>query len=579
MIQLIAAFILKDYSYVVVYENVDNSMGLFDRIMATWAARQGAMLLWALLQSTLTVFVLFYLNKPTESKSEKRTISTVLFFNGLITLFALSSRPSAFTTQEKTIDGLGLTPSLLNFWQQIHPPVAFLSYSAFIIPYAIALGYMLKDPEEEISERALWLVDFFMLIGWVFTTLFILAGSIWAYEVDWGGLWFFDPVQVSSLVLWVMASLYFHTKQLVNKNNPLILLMASFGWIGVAFAAFIVRGGLLEGPHQYAGTAQFVVFSLLLLGSVLGVVLSVQRSKEVVVPEWLFSLSKARNKVSLLTVWVLVLIVVINLTSITLQIIYSLLDFNLRDLTDYYRVVNGILLSILGILTILCEKDSIRLPQKIFMTLISIGFSISLLWSFFTLPEIRLLSYLIVLILGTVTFVQLGHTVYAIIAKSKARKIGLKLIHLIILLTLFSYAVTDPQTVSNTGFLTLNTPVEITDFDLILTLKEVNNGSLAEIKILVQNIDNSNLGTVHLTQGIYLGNPWSKGDWISQISRDIFIKLTEINQFLFFEQVNTVSITIKIVPGVNIFRANILFSTIVGILGIWLKWKTKSTVM
>ena len=81
MLMLIYGFISKDYSLLVVFGNVDNGMSLFDRIMATWAARPGAMLLWALVQSTITIYILYYLNNSHEIKFHKRMISILLFFN------------------------------------------------------------------------------------------------------------------------------------------------------------------------------------------------------------------------------------------------------------------------------------------------------------------------------------------------------------------------------------------------------------------------------------------------------------------------------------------------------------------
>ncbi|MHA2054291.1 MAG: cytochrome c biogenesis protein CcsA [Candidatus Kariarchaeaceae archaeon] len=584
MLILVYAFVTRDYSFVVVYQNSDNSMNLFDRIMATWAARAGSMLLWAVLQSTITIFALYFLDKSYANIIEKRAVSILLFFNALITTFALSVRnPVTFETQNASeiSDGLGLVPSLLNFWQQIHPPVAFLSYSAFIVPYAIAISGLVKKPDEELSERSFWLLDFFMLLGWVFTTIFIISGAIWSYEVDWGGFWFFDSVQTSSLILWIMASLYFHAKPLMNKHHPFHLFLASLGWVGVTLAAFIVRGGYLEGPHTYAGNAQRIVFSLLLLGTVAALILSSLKSKEDVIPDWLFSLKKSSNNYSLLTLWVLVLIVIINTTSVTMQIVYAQMSLALGDLTSYYRIINGTLLTLLGFLLVLCENNRLKMSSNSLLSLTGIGMSITILWSWFQLPEFRLFSFLLLLAMGTFVIIQLGNIVFSLARKNLRNKVGIRITHFVILLTLFSFTVTDPQTISVTTDLTLDEAVAIPDLDLVVTLTEVDSGNVSNnipstVSIMVEDLDRSNIGTVRLVQGTYLGSStWSKGDWIIQHSHDIYIKLADINQLLFIQAISTVSIIIKIIPGVNIFRLNILLFTLAGILGIWTVGKKK----
>lgn len=585
MIMLIYAFIVKDYSLLVVFGNVDNQMTLFDRIMATWAARPGAMLLWALVQSTITLYILHYLSDSHDIKFHKRMISIILFFNALVISFAISVRdPTAFEVHNITgiTDGLGLTPSLRNFWQQIHPPIAFLSYSAFIVPYAVGLSGLMNKDGEEITDEGRWLMDFFMLVGWVFTTFFIIAGSLWAYEVDWGGLWFFDGVQTSSFILWIMASSYFHLKPLMNKDAPIHLFSAALGWLGVAFAALIVRGGFLEGPHTYTGSAQRIVFSLLLLGTLAGLIFALSKTKKEIVPEWLFEFKISKNRYSLWTVWLLALIIIINITSLVLQIVYVQLDNDLGDLTLYYRTINGTLLTLLVVLLVLCENDSIRPPKNIFKVSFIIGLMSTLIWSLFVFDEIRIYAYLLLLITGATVVTQLILTLFATFHKMSNRRIHLRLTHFIIILTLFSYFITDPHTVEVQTVVTNDDATKIDKLELIATLLSTDKGNISNniastVRVLIQDLNNNTLGIVVLKQGLYLGQPWSKGDWITSISKDIYVKLSFINSKLFVIETDRVSIIIKSVPGINLFRLNILIFSFIGVIAVIIKFRTKPT--
>ena len=59
-----------------------------------------------------------------------------------------------------------------------------------------------------------------ILVSWIFLTLGILLGSIWAYyELGWGGFWFWDPVENVSLMPWLALTTLLHCILVLEKDQ------------------------------------------------------------------------------------------------------------------------------------------------------------------------------------------------------------------------------------------------------------------------------------------------------------------------------------------------------------------------
>jgi cytochrome c-type biogenesis protein CcmF len=114
-------------------------------------------------------------------------------------------------------EGLGLNPILQDPALAIHPPILYLGYvgSSIIFSSVLAassLDYITKEWAKHIKQ---W-----VLISWIFLSLGILLGSIWAYyELGWGGFWFWDPVENVSLMPWLALTTLFHCVLVLEKKN------------------------------------------------------------------------------------------------------------------------------------------------------------------------------------------------------------------------------------------------------------------------------------------------------------------------------------------------------------------------
>jgi cytochrome c-type biogenesis protein CcmF len=112
-----------------------------------------------------------------------------------------------------------------------------------------------------------------VLISWVFLTLGILLGSIWAYyELGWGGFWFWDPVENVSLMPWLALTTLLHCvlvleKKLVLTSWVIILSISTFTLS--MCGTFLVRSGILNSVHTFANDPERGLFILIFLFSLI----------------------------------------------------------------------------------------------------------------------------------------------------------------------------------------------------------------------------------------------------------------------------------------------------------------------
>ena len=204
---LIISFVNSDFSNETVFNHSHTTKPLFYKISGTWGNHEGSLLLWLLV---LTLFIFLFILKSKEQKKEYK-ILTLLFQQIIIVGFFIflikTSNPFNYIFPVPN-EGLGLNPILQDPALAIHPPILYLGYvgSSIIFSSALAatsLNYISKEWAKHIKK---W-----VLISWIFLTLGILLGSIWAYyELGWGGFWFWDPVENVSLMPWLALTTLLH---------------------------------------------------------------------------------------------------------------------------------------------------------------------------------------------------------------------------------------------------------------------------------------------------------------------------------------------------------------------------------
>jgi cytochrome c-type biogenesis protein CcmF len=268
---LVFSFVFSDFSNETVFTNSHTTKPLFYKISGTWGNHEGSLLLWLLV---LTLFIFLFLIK-TKKQPVKYKILTLLFQQIIIIGFFvfLIQTSNPFNYLYPTPDeGLGLNPILQDPALAIHPPILYLGYvgSSIIFSSALAATCLNMISKNWASHIKKW-----VLISWVFLTLGIMLGSIWAYyELGWGGFWFWDPVENVSLMPWLALTTLLHCILVLEKKQVLtswvIILSISTFTLSMC-GTFLVRSGILNSVHTFAndpGRGLFILvflFSLILI--------------------------------------------------------------------------------------------------------------------------------------------------------------------------------------------------------------------------------------------------------------------------------------------------------------------------
>ena len=105
-------------------------------------------------------------------------------------------------------DGAGLNPLLQYPEMVIHPPMLYLGYVGFTVPFAFALG----RAGDEVSGREVdHITRRWTMVTWCFRNLWVFLGVHWAYRVlGWGGYWGWDPVENALLTPWLTGTAFLH---------------------------------------------------------------------------------------------------------------------------------------------------------------------------------------------------------------------------------------------------------------------------------------------------------------------------------------------------------------------------------
>ena len=262
---LLFSFIISDFSNLAVYNNSHTTKPLFYRISGTWGNHEGSLLLWLLV---LTLFISIFVFRTKKLLISFR-ILTIFFQQLIITGFLLfiifTSNPFQLIIPTPT-EGLGLNPILQDPALAIHPPILYLGYVGTSIIFSSSLAALVcrYTNKEWASDLKKW-----TLISWIFLTLGIMLGSIWAYyELGWGGFWFWDPVENVSLMPWFCLTALLHCTSVLEKRSNLkswTIILALSTFILSMSGTFLVRSGILNSVHTFANDPERGIFVLIFL--------------------------------------------------------------------------------------------------------------------------------------------------------------------------------------------------------------------------------------------------------------------------------------------------------------------------
>jgi cytochrome c-type biogenesis protein CcmF len=288
---LLYLLIRRDFQIEYVASYTDLSLPTVYVISALWAGQKGSLLFWGwALSLCSTVFIRKYTSPPIplsywrggtrgrgecndKSLSELPYIQIVLalVLGFFLTLQIFAENPFR-QLPFLPFDGNGLNPLLQNPYMVMHPPILFLGYAGFIVPFALAMAVLctgvMRDDWVKTVRR--W-----TLFSWYFLGLGILLGAHWAYlELGWGGYWAWDPVENASLIPWLTSTALIHTLILQHRKGFLkrwniVLCIFTFGLC--IFGTYVTRSGILASVHAFSQSPIGYYFLAFLTGIVLSV--------------------------------------------------------------------------------------------------------------------------------------------------------------------------------------------------------------------------------------------------------------------------------------------------------------------
>jgi len=253
-LSLLYLLISRDFRIAYVYEHSDRQLSLPYTISAFWAGPSGSLLFWTLVLSMLgTAFLT--LNRRDRDGTSAYAAGFIASLQAFF-LFLCSFLLNPFLRlPHAPHDGLGLNPLLRNPEMLFHPPCLYLGYAGFSIPFALAMGALMKGPvPEDILDR----IRGWMLFSWSFLTLGNVLGAQWAYvELGWGGYWAWDPVENASLMPWLTATASIHSSSVWRRTGALrgsSLVFLTLTFLLTIFGIFITRSGVLSSVHAYGSS-------------------------------------------------------------------------------------------------------------------------------------------------------------------------------------------------------------------------------------------------------------------------------------------------------------------------------------
>jgi len=287
---MIYLLVTNDYNVSFVYQVSSRAMPTYLKITALWGGQAGSLLFWSwLLSLFMTAVTLRKWDRDREFLPWVVLVASInlAFFIGLNVFYENpftrfwqtfsgvipSTFPPAGAIPFTPADGSGLNPLLRHPGMIIHPPMLYLGFVGFVIPYAFAIAALVTGRTD---DRWTHITRRWTLWAWLFLSLGLVLGGRWAYDVlGWGGYWGWDPVEIAAFMPWLTGTAFLHSVMIQEKRGMMkhwnmILVILTYSL--VIFGTFLTRSGVLSSVHSFAqsaiGPAFFIFIGLTFFASV-----------------------------------------------------------------------------------------------------------------------------------------------------------------------------------------------------------------------------------------------------------------------------------------------------------------------
>ncbi|PLP96880.1 heme lyase CcmF/NrfE family subunit [Cupriavidus pauculus] len=274
-VSLTMAFVGNDFSVRYVAANSNSALPLVYRMAAVWGGHEGSMLLWTLMLAAWSLAVAVF-SRRLPLAFVARVLGVMGAISSGLLLFLLFASNPFIRLLPRAMEGRDLNPLLQDPGMVFHPPFLYMGYVGFAVAFAFALAALLEGRLDAAWAR--WSRPW-TILAWMFLTVGIALGSMWAYyELGWGGWWFWDPVENASFMPWLAGTALIHSLAVTEKRGAFrawTALLAIFTFSLSLLGTFLVRSGVLTSVHAFAVDPRRGIFILTLLGFVTGLALAI----------------------------------------------------------------------------------------------------------------------------------------------------------------------------------------------------------------------------------------------------------------------------------------------------------------
>ncbi len=264
------SFYISDFTVLNVANNSNSMLPWYYKVAATWGSHEGSILFWTVTLGWWSAAVAFTAKRLPADMVARVTGVMGLVGMGFLLFMLLTSNPF-LRLFPAPAEGADLNPLLQDPGMVFHPPLLYLGYVGFAVPFAFAIAALLSGRLDAAWAR--WMRPW-TTAAWILLTLGIALGSYWAYyELGWGGWWFWDPVENSSFMPWLTGTALIHSLAVTEKRGCFriwTVLLAILTFSLSLLGTFLVRSGVLTSVHAFATDPERGLFILAFLIIVIG---------------------------------------------------------------------------------------------------------------------------------------------------------------------------------------------------------------------------------------------------------------------------------------------------------------------
>ncbi len=267
---MVHAFVTGDFTIRYVQHYSNSAQPLFYKLASYWGGLDGSIMFWVTLLSAFGS-VAVHVNRERYRLLVPWVVATIAVVE-MFFLFLMVIHNNPFSTFLATIhaDGEGLNPLLQNYYMAIHPPMLYIGFVGMTIPFAFGIAALASGQLDDSWLRA---VRRWTMVPWLFLTVGLTLGAMWAYEeLGWGGYWGWDPVENAGLLPWFTATAFLHSVMVQERRGMLkvwnisLVIVTFFLTI---FGTFMTRSGVVQSVHAFGEDRElalmftaFMIFTL-----------------------------------------------------------------------------------------------------------------------------------------------------------------------------------------------------------------------------------------------------------------------------------------------------------------------------